>query len=186
MRRSIVVVILLAGLSLGRPAHGAVVCRTKKGVLVIRDTCRKKETGVNLADFGAVGPPGPLLDTLPSGRTQKGTYGVFGVSSGANDFATSSVTFQLPLAFTPTVFIVAGDPPPVECPGTAASPAATAGNLCVYQGAQFADSGISVGDAATQSGSTIRPWGFTVRDSPGGGSGAYGYASWGTWAVTAP
>jgi hypothetical protein len=41
----------------------AVVCKTKKGLLVIRDpACRRRETPVNLADFGAQGPTGPKGD----------------------------------------------------------------------------------------------------------------------------
>jgi hypothetical protein len=41
----------------------AVVCKTKKGALVIRDpACRRRETPVNLAEFGAQGPAGPTGD----------------------------------------------------------------------------------------------------------------------------
>jgi hypothetical protein len=41
------------------PAAGAdVFCKNKKGALKVRATCKAKETQLNLADFGAVGPPG--------------------------------------------------------------------------------------------------------------------------------
>src|SRR5262245_20628358 len=41
------------------PAAGAdVFCKSKKGALKVRATCKAKETQLNLADFGAVGAPG--------------------------------------------------------------------------------------------------------------------------------
>jgi hypothetical protein len=36
----------------------AVVCQRRSGVMVVRDACRKKETVLDLAQFGAVGPKG--------------------------------------------------------------------------------------------------------------------------------
>lgn len=39
-------------------AHGAVLCQRRSGAVVVRDACKKKETLLNLAEFGAVGPKG--------------------------------------------------------------------------------------------------------------------------------
>ncbi len=51
-----VVVGLMWGLA---PAAGAdVFCKTKKGAVKVRAACKAKETQLNLADFGAAGPPG--------------------------------------------------------------------------------------------------------------------------------
>jgi hypothetical protein len=43
-------------------AHGAVLCQRKSGAVVVRETCKKKETPLDLAAFGAVGPQGPKGD----------------------------------------------------------------------------------------------------------------------------
>src|SRR5215204_3209046 len=58
---------------------------------------------------GAQGAAGPLLDTLPSGRTLRGAYRLSGrIPSTANGLATSAFTFQFPLAAAPaTNFIPA-------------------------------------------------------------------------------
>ena len=62
------------------PAVAAVICTKKSGVMVVRDACKKKETQVNLADFGAVGPKGDpgqdlTVDTpLQGGQTETGVY----------------------------------------------------------------------------------------------------------------
>jgi hypothetical protein len=49
---------ILIAVLVATPSAAAVVCRTKAGTVVIRDACRRREKAVNLADFGAVGPPG--------------------------------------------------------------------------------------------------------------------------------
>jgi hypothetical protein len=54
---------------IGSAGHGsaAVLCKKKSGVVVIRDdACRKKETAVALAEFGAVGPQGEVGPRGPS------------------------------------------------------------------------------------------------------------------------
>ncbi|HXJ33535.1 MAG TPA: SUMF1/EgtB/PvdO family nonheme iron enzyme [Candidatus Eisenbacteria bacterium] len=40
-------------------ASGEVLCTKRNGVVVARETCKKKEAPLDLAQFGAVGPPGP-------------------------------------------------------------------------------------------------------------------------------
>src|SRR5438034_1343208 len=39
-------------------AGATVLCAKKSGVVVVRAACKKKETALNLAQFGAVGPKG--------------------------------------------------------------------------------------------------------------------------------
>lgn len=53
-------VAVVVGLTWGFvPAAGAdVFCKTKKGAVKVRAACKAKETQLNLADFGAAGPPG--------------------------------------------------------------------------------------------------------------------------------
>jgi hypothetical protein len=51
---------LTAGLTmaLAAPTSAAVVCKKPSGVITVREACKKKETPLDLAQFGAVGPPG--------------------------------------------------------------------------------------------------------------------------------
>ncbi len=171
------------------PIDAAVLCQKRSGAIFARTACKKKETLLSISQFGAIGPAGPaapLLDTLPSGRTLTGTYGLSGVATGANNFAVTAVTFQFPLGFTPTPHVRDPAIPLAECPGDAASPAAMAGHLCVYQGGQVANSAVVISDPAAQGGATPGRQGFRLSTGPGLGGTGYGYAAWGTWAVTAP
>lgn len=152
----------------------AVICQRRSGALVVRAACKRKETALNLADFGAVGPPGvqgpagSLLDTLPSGRSLQGAWAVSGTATGVNDGAESVVTFPIPLGFTPIAHVITGGTPPAECPGNVTTPQAVAGHLCVYQGGQFANAGPIVADPAMQGGAgVVRRWGFRIIDTPG-------------------
>ena len=82
---------------------------------------------------GKQGPPGPFVANLPSGQTLRGNYAgrAFG-KVGQN--MQIPITFAFPLASAPaTHYIVSGEAPPAQCPGTAAEPRATPGNLCVYE-----------------------------------------------------
>jgi hypothetical protein len=60
-------------------ARGAVLCQKRSGAVVVRDACKKKETALDLAQFGAVGPkgdkgdPGPIEGT-PAAGDLSGTY----------------------------------------------------------------------------------------------------------------
>lgn len=66
-------------------AAAEVLCRKRSGVIVAREACKKKETPLDLAQFGAVGPkgdkgdpgdpgaPGPIAGT-PAGGDLAGTY----------------------------------------------------------------------------------------------------------------
>ncbi len=63
--RMVVGVVLVLGVA---SAHADVVCRKKSGTLKVRsgDACKKRETPVDLAGFGAVGPVGPAGPAGPS------------------------------------------------------------------------------------------------------------------------
>lgn len=53
------VVAIALGAITARPSDGAVLCKKKSAVVVAREECKKSETPVDLAQFGAVGPQGP-------------------------------------------------------------------------------------------------------------------------------
>lgn len=83
---------------------------------------------------GAQGPPGPLTTVLVSGKTLKGVYTAIGRTGELKQRFGAAICFQIPLAAAPTAhFIPKGEPKFAECPGTATAPAASPGNLCVYE-----------------------------------------------------
>jgi hypothetical protein len=143
---------------------------------------------------GPKGEPGPLLATLPSGKTLYGAYSITGKAVGeANDRASTQVSLPIPLASAPSESVLvpfgAANPDPTHCPGSAASPAASPGTLCVYEGQRENAAGTKVcavaaeglcgpgtGGAADRFGAAV----ITFAEANGV------YDSWGTWAVTAP
>ncbi len=96
------------------------------------DKGEKGERGEK-GDKGDRGEPGPLLETLPSGKTLKGAYTYAGhYVSGYRP--TDLIGYPVPLNFTPTSHVIAvAGAPTAQCPGTAENPLAAPGSLCVYQ-----------------------------------------------------
>jgi hypothetical protein len=58
MKRTSQAAAALAFVVAAAAAEATVVCQKKSGVLVVRDTCRKKETAADLASLGVLGPKG--------------------------------------------------------------------------------------------------------------------------------
>ncbi len=83
--------------SIETPAGAApVLCEKKSGVVVVRDSsCKKKETPLDLTQFGAVGPKG-----------DKGDQGDPGPTLFAH---TQNVESTFPITTAPSVVAVAGD-----------------------------------------------------------------------------
>jgi hypothetical protein len=146
---------------------------------------------------GAEGPrgePGPLLATLPSGKTLYGAYSITGRAVGeANDRASTQVSLSIPLASAPSESVLvpfgAANPDPTHCPGTATSPAAAPGTLCVYEGQRGNASGTKVCAVAADGGCGTGTGGAADRFGAAVITFALAngvYLSWGTWAVTAP
>lgn len=194
-------VLVLVGAVCAAPVSAAVLCVKKKGAIVRRDSaCKSNEQSLQLADFGAQGPkgdkgdkgdqgePGQLVDTLPSGRTLRGSFFLnHQAASGGAEMA-SAVSFGSRLLTEPTVhFIKTGTPPPAECPGTAAAPEAAPGHFCMFENAAL--------NVDTQGVCGLGGAPCTVTDDPTNRYGAYFFGfstaaglsqSAGTWAVTAP
>jgi hypothetical protein len=143
---------------------------------------------------GAEGPEGALGTagtTLPSNATETGAWS-FGLV-GEGGFTRVPVSFPIPLAgelpetsvhLEPVGFSgTAGE----NCPGSAASPAAKAGHLCVYtaqlsSGAEAFPTIVKAGGSSNEVGASKAGAFFTVSwFNPGGEN----YGS-GTFAVTAP
>ena len=94
----------------------------------------KGETG-SKGEKSIQGEPGPLLATLPAGKTETGSYGSAGTRpTGATYIPGAQTSYPTPVSFEPTFNVITtGGSPTVACPGTAKAPSATAGNLCVYE-----------------------------------------------------
>jgi hypothetical protein len=127
----------------------AVICVKRSGVMVVRDpACKRKETPVDLAQLGAVGPkgdPGPLVTTLPSGATIRGAYSYAGHKTTGYS-PTYALPFPFPLPAEPTLQVIdVGGQSSTECPGSAGDPQAMPGHVCVYQSRN--DSGTALGAA---------------------------------------
>jgi hypothetical protein len=134
---------------------------------------------------GATGPAGPFLDTLPSGKSEKGAYIMRGTAAAAGGRAGADISFAIPLATAPTAhFLDEGAAATAVCPGTAAAPTAAPGHLCIYEGANNNLSSVAFQDpVTTATGTIVRPYGAVVI----GAAGAAGaFISSGGWAVTAP
>ncbi len=130
---------------------------------------------------GERGEPGPLVETLPSGKTERGMYVFNGTASTAGGAYTpnTSISYPLPLTFTPTAnFIKKGGSSTTQCPGTTSAPTAAPGNLCVYEDRD--DNGFTTGVDLE---SETPHFGALLYVEPTAGSN---YEIEGTYAVTAP
>ncbi len=134
------------------------------------------------------GSPWTVGGTLPKGDTETGTWAIGTVTT--ENIAASTLSFTIPLATTTGVsahFInVVGQeepagPKPSTCPGTAASPTASPGTLCVYEASRSGavGSGEGVGFETLIGGLKTAGAVLGLFAEPGG-------QAVGTWAVTAP
>jgi hypothetical protein len=128
---------------------------------------------------------GPLVGTLRAGQTLRGIVYASGSdeAGGGKTIASTSVSFQYPLANPPALNIV--DPngaTTAACPGITGgngqTPQASAGNLCVYiTGKQNALTPTFPASASNR-------LGFSIETKSGGVAGDFWVV--GQWAVTAP
>jgi hypothetical protein len=143
---------------------------------------------------GASGPAGALLDTLPSGRTLRGSYSFSGFSSGgaaASQYDTApadgQISFQIPLAGAPAVEIIAkGGAPTGTCPGSVTDPLASRGRLCVYESSISDNDGLSAFSPATGVHDVATRFGAGLFVTGPGGPASVHRTSKGSWAVTSP
>jgi hypothetical protein len=128
---------------------------------------------------GPKGEPGPLVETLPSGKTEHGFYAIASTRASGSSFEPgTSISYPIPLAFSPTIHIVAtGGSASAECPGSEAEPRATAGNLCIYEGRATGGSLEAVKEKTEGKLGIL----LFFEVAPGAN-----YEFYGSWAVTAP
>lgn len=128
---------------------------------------------------GQQGEPGPLLETLPAGKTMKGQW-VTTVNEVPGEtpsgIAVINISFPFPLATPPNaaVFIEEEGEDEADCPGSAEAPEAAEGVLCIYVIAEQGELGSFTGAPATKFGASPLLFG-----------GEPGSFAAGTWAVKA-
>jgi len=132
---------------------------------------------------GIQGSEGPFPGTLPSGKTLRGTYSLTGIATAGSQAVRDGFSYVFTLASNPAVhYVPFATSPSAQCPGTAASPQALAGNLCVFE-TYRANAGIPViADQITGSDGSNRQGFYLVLTS----TAAAEYRAQGTWAVTSP
>ncbi len=131
----------------------------------------------------------PLLGTLRTGQTLRGTFNVGGAPGGAGNESHQGISFQFPLSNTPTsgtpnVIDLDADPTATtaSCSGVSGgnqqTPNAAPGQLCVYVTGKTNLGGTPV---EVENNSRL---GFGLVANSGAGAGEY--LATGFWAVTAP
>ena len=143
----------------------------------------KGDAGLNGTN-GTNGTPGPLVDTLPSGKTLRGIYAMGTHASGPSHYISGAISFPFPLASAPTPHVIGdGQTPPAECPGNEGNPQAAAGHLCVYEASKLNTSGPPETCDPTSGCPSVNRHGVGIQIFA---AGAGVFNSSGTWAVTAP
>jgi hypothetical protein len=128
---------------------------------------------------GKQGNPGPLLETLPSGKTERGSFGFASTRAGGGSKYIPGVetSYPIPLSFVPTANVVKpGGASTPSCPGSSTSPAAAPGKLCLYS--EREDTTVEAFNEAAEG-----RFGFLAFFEAAEGAN---YEDYGTWAVTAP
>ena len=175
------------------PAAGAVICQRKSGALVVRPTaCNRKETQLDLAAFGAAGPPGtPGRDftvetTLPSGSTESGVFGggqtLNNAPVGATEI-TLVISLRVPLAAsipeTNAIRVTGAEASAPHCPGEGR---ADQGYFCLYETFNYGSATFTEFDNYTDHLGGISRYGTGLLYNAVSRRNIIS----GTWAVTAP
>lgn len=133
--------------------------------------------------LGKLGPEvGPLLGTLKSGQTLRGTFDVGSTAATAGDTARDAVSLQFPLLNAPTVNVLKAGEANGNCSGLGGgnnqTPQATGGNLCVYV---TTSENLDEATPLTAENNTRLGFGLVAKAKEAGA-----YYAYGLWAVTAP
>jgi len=127
---------------------------------------------------GATGQTG-FTKTLPSEQTEQGIWTLTVPAPNptyAKSLAMSAISFVIPLAAAPVAHVLpenGGET--AECPGTAANPQATAGNMCIYT--EHALNLVPANITPESQALGVRLFDLTDKEQGG--------VAYGTWAVTA-
>jgi Collagen triple helix repeat (20 copies) len=151
---------------------------------------------------GATGPAGgsgfPFKESgaegsLPSGESESGLWSVVAAKNPiAHGVQGAAISFGIALASAPTnvEYLGMSAAPTTNCPGSAASPSATAGSLCVYATTEDNEetaSFLAIENLKGTHGAASRLGAFVVFEAAGELEPEQGkLRDFGTWAVKAP
>jgi hypothetical protein len=126
---------------------------------------------------GAQGEPGPLVEILPSGKTETGAWGYINIPT-EEELITISYPFRLsaPISTSNIVFLAPEEGETTDCPGTVEAPKAASGKLCFYQ--KELEPGLEVKHEPAVFYPVSLTTGVSLR--------LVGVAGTGSWAVKAP
>jgi hypothetical protein len=167
-------------------SDGAVIAsKIKNGVVTTNKLANDAVTTAKLGDKSVTAGKladniAPLLGTLKSGQTLRGVFSLGSTADAAAELSRNAVSFQFPLLNTAAVTVLKKGETSANCAGHGggATPAATAGNLCVYvtESANLDEAAPLVAENNTRLG-----FGLVAKAKDPGE-----YYAYGQWAVTAP
>jgi hypothetical protein len=178
--------IVNGGITTPKLAANSVIASTiKNGVVTTNKLTNEAVTTAKLGN-GAVTAAklspelGPVLGTLKSGQTLRGVFDV-GSTGKTGDLSRSAVSFQFPLLNAPAVTELQPGQTSPNCGGlgggNAQTPAATAGNLCLYI---TKSEKLDITEPLVEN-NTRLGFGLVAKAKEDGT-----YFAYGQWAVTAP
>jgi hypothetical protein len=163
----------------GAIANG-VVGTNKLGNNVVT-TAKIPNGAVTLAKLGS--DVAPLLGTLRSGQTLRGAFDVGSTSAAVGDLVRSASSYQFPLQNQPSVTVLQPGQTSANCTGlgagSAQTPQATGGNLCIYITEK---SNLDETTPLAAENNTRLGFGLVAKANAAGSP----YFAYGQWAVTAP
>jgi hypothetical protein len=126
---------------------------------------------------------GPIVATLKSGQTLRGVFDLGDTGAAAAELVRSAVSLQFPLLNAPAVSVLKKGETNANCSGlgsgSAQTPQATAGNLCVYI---TESTNLDATTPLAVENNTRLGFGLVAKS----GAVAGPYYAYGQWAVTAP
>jgi hypothetical protein len=166
---------------------GAVIASSiKNGVVTTNKLANANVTTAKLADGSVTtaklgAEVGPLLGTLKTGQTLRGVFDLGSLPGGTGVLDRGSVTYQFPISGNaPAVTVLKKGQTSANCTGIGSgqTPAATAGNLCIYltQEVNLDDTAPLVAENNTRLG-----FGLVAKAKEAGE-----FVAFGQWALTAP
>jgi hypothetical protein len=166
---------------------GAVIASSiKNGVVTTNKLANANVTTAKLADGSVTNAKlgaevGPLLGTLKTGQTLRGVFDLGATAGAAGELSRTGVSYQFPISGNaPAVTVLKKGLTSANCPGIGSgqTPAATAGNLCIYLTEEV---NLDATAPLTAENNTRLGFGLAAKSSAAGDVTAFGQ-----WAVTAP